>query len=339
MKFIVKLLVVILIFGLVLATAGFFMGMNVEELETFFDDNDSYGDQIVLTINDEINELIINAETRHIHLKVTEEDYMTIKYYKHEKDTFTFPNNGINSYELIQKERFNFFNFVLFKTVSKDRLTIEIEIPNTWILDLELSTNVGEIKLDYETVINHKNLNLISNTGSIYVKNVNIDSFKGDVDTGSITLVNVNVIGNIEGKSSTGKITLNEVTASNSDLTTSTGSIELTKIQGNDLVAEVSTGRITASNLDLTGDLTFKTSTGDIILSLFEADSIRLTTSTGEMKVTVVSLAIYNFDLRTSTGKVFVDGDNQGTRHTSSSGTIDLDATASTGDIKIIVQG
>jgi len=339
MKFLVKLLLVILVLGLVLAAAGFFMGMNIAELETFFDDNDSYGEQIVLTIDDELDELIINASTRHIHLIVTTENYMTIKYYKHDRDTFTFPDNGVGSYELVQKEKYSFFNFALFKTVSKDRLTIEIEMPEPWLLDLELSTHVGEIKLDHETVTTHKNLVLDSNTGSIYVKNAIIDSFHGDVDTGAITLINVTVDGNVYAKSSTGKVTLNTVTANNIDLSTSTGSIEITNMIANDLDANVSTGRITASELDLSGDLVLKTSTGSIILSRFVADSIKLSTSTGEMKVTVQSLALYNFDLKTSTGKVYVDGNNQGTRHTTSSGTIDLDATASTGDIRIIVQG
>ena len=339
MKFLVKVLLIIFVLGLVLSAAGFFMGMNLEEMQTFFDDNESYGEQIVLTIDDELNELIIDASTRHIHLSVTANDYMTIKYYKHEKDTFTFPEQGLGSYEIVQRERFNFFSFVLFKTVSKDRLTIEIEIPQAWLLDLELSTNVGEIRLDHDSVITYKALNLESDTGSIYVKNVNIDSFAGDVDTGSIALINANVDGNVFAKSSTGKITLNTVTASNYNLSTSTGLVELSNITGNDLTAAVSTGRITASNLDLTGDLKLSTSTGDLILSNFVADSIQLSTSTGEIKVTVQSLSIYNFDLKTSTGKVYVDGDNQGTRHTSSSGTVDLDATASTGDIKIIVQG
>jgi len=339
MKILVKLLLIILILGLVLATAGFFMGMNIEELQTFFDDNDSYGDQIVLTIDDELNELIIDAETRHIHLMVTTENYMTIKYYEHNRDTFTFPNNGVGSYELVQKEKFNFFNFTLFKTVSKDRLTIEIEMPETWLLDLELSTNVGEIKIDHESVITHKSLNLDSNTGSIFVKNVTIDSFVGDVDTGSITLINATVNGNVFAKSSTGKVTLNKVIGTDFNLSTSTGSIELTDVTSNDLDATVSTGRITASILNLDGDLKLRTSTGNIILSLFVADSIKLSTSTGEMKITVESLTPYNLDLNTSTGKVFVDGNNQGTRHTSSSGTIDLEATASTGDIRIIVQG
>jgi DUF4097 and DUF4098 domain-containing protein YvlB len=339
MKFLVKLLLVIFILGLVLATAGFFAGMNIEELQTFFVDDESYGEQIVFTIDDELDTLIIDASTRHIHLIVTSDEVMTIKYYKHEKDTFTFPDSALGTYKLVQKEKFNFFSFVLFKTVSKDRLTIEIEMPETWLLDLNLSTNVGEIKLDHESVITHKNLILDSDTGSIYVKNVNIESFSGDVDTGAITLINASIIENVFAKSSTGKVTLNTVTAANYDLQTSTGSIEISNITGSDLDADVSTGRITASNLNLTGDLALNTSTGDIILSQFVADSIKLSTSTGEMKVTVQSLSLYNFDLKTSTGKVYVDGDNQGTRHTSSSGTVDLDAIASTGDIRIIVQG
>ena len=339
MKFLVKLLLIIMVLGLVLAAAGFFMGMNIEELETFFDDNDSYGEMIVLTIDDELNELIIDADTRHINLTTTTESSMTIKYYKHDRDTFTFPNNGIGSYELIQDEKFEFFSFVRFKTVSKDRLTIEIELPETWLVDLELSTKIGAITLEHDTQFTYKNLDINSNTGSISVENVVADSFVGHVDTGAITLRNASINGNVLAESSTGTITLNTVSGVNFDLSTSTGSIQATGITGNDLDADVSTGRVTASDLTLTGDLKLNTSTGDLILSDFIADSITLSTSTGEMKVTVETVSLYNFDLKTSTGKVYVDGDNQGTRHTSSSGTVDLDATASTGDIRIIVQG
>lgn len=339
MKFLVKLLLIILVLGLVLAAAGFFMGMNIEELETFFDDNDSYGEQIVLTIDDELHELIIDADTRHINLSVTTETSMTIKYYKHDRDTFTFPDNGIGSYELVQDEKFEFFSFVRFKTVSKDRLTIEIEMPETWLLDLELSTKIGAIKLEHDAVVTYKNIDINSNTGSIDLLNVSADSFVGHVDTGAISLTNAFFVGNVLAESSTGTIKLNTVSGVNFDLSTSTGSVQATSITGNDLDAHVSTGRITASDLTLTGDLKLNTSTGDLILSDFSADSITLSTSTGEMKVTVQALNLYNFDLKTSTGKVYVDGDNQGTRHTSSSGTIDLNATASTGDIRIIVQG
>jgi len=339
MKVLVKVLLIILVLGLVLATAGFFMGMNIGELETFFDDDDSYGEQLVLTIDDELDQLIIDAETRHINLTVTTETSMTIKYYKHDRDTFTFPDNGLGTYELVQKERFEFFSFVRFKTVSKDRLTIEIEMPNTWLLDLEFSTNVGQIKLDHESVVTYKNLDLDSNTGSIYVKNVAIDSFKGDVDTGAITLMDATVVEDVIAESSTGSIVISDVDADNFGLSTSTGSIQLSNLSAKNIDAEVSTGRITASAINLTDELILSTSTGDIILSDFVAVSISLSTSTGEMRVTVSALNLYNFDLKTSTGKVYVDGDNQGNRHTTSSGTVDLDATASTGDIRIIVQG
>ncbi|MDO9628768.1 MAG: DUF4097 family beta strand repeat-containing protein [Acholeplasmataceae bacterium] len=339
MKFIIKFLLILLILGLVLAAAGFFMGMNMEELRTFFDDDDSYGEQIVVTVEDEISALVIDAQTRHIKLTTTDLEVMTVKYYKHERDTYTISDATPGVYQLVQKERYQFFSFVRFKVVSKEILTIDIEIPSTWLLDLTLSTNIGEISLNYDNIIAFKNLELDSNTGSIYVKNVTIDSFLGDVDTGAITVINATVSGDLRAKTSTGKITLDDIHAVDFNLSTSTGAIQITGITGRDLKVGVSTGRVTATDVTLTGKIDLTTSTGDLILSDFTANSVILYTSTGEIKVTVNTLNLYKLDLKTSTGKVVVDGNNQGNRHTTSLGSIDLKATASTGDIKIIVQG
>jgi uncharacterized membrane protein len=117
------------------------------------------------------------------------------------------------------------------------------------------------------------------------------------------------------------------------DLTTDNGHITLNGLISGELTAFTSNGRVELTDVIASG-ITARTSNGRITLTALDAAVIRLTTSNGIIEGSFASaISAYQKDLRTSNGRITLNGERQGDRYTSETGQYILEATTSNGRI------
>lgn len=335
MKVLSKILGILILLGLVMAVAAFFMGLDIAGLRGFFNDDEAYGEMLTETISDDINTIEIDVETRSIVVHVVESSDISVTYYAHvSRDTWTFEVVG-STYAVKQKEKVGFFNFLNYKFVSEDIKTVHLYIPNDVTYTMNLETSVGAVRVEFDEVITIKDLTVTSNTGSVYVKNVFVESLHATTDTGYVMIKDVESLGVIIVDSDTGSLSLTDIIAESFELDSDTGSITLTRTEASTLIASVETGRITVIDSSFLGDVDIHTSTGDININDTIASSFDLSSSTGDVGFTSTTFGDYRYDLRTSTGTIRVDGSNQGDRHSTTTGTVLIKVEVSTGNITI----
>jgi DUF4097 and DUF4098 domain-containing protein YvlB len=336
MKVLTKILGLFILVGLILAVVGFFMGLEFSSLGAFFSDEESYGEMITVTHSEAINELNIDVETRDIILHHVEETEMTITYYKHKtKDTWVFDgtNEGIYSFEQDEKEQL--FSFWNFKFTPRELTEVHVYIPTTWVIDLNVESAVGSIKLEQDITVDLLYVELVSHTGSIILENANVKSLSLHTDTGGIVVKNVVSEEEIGLSSNTGSVTLTNITGTAISIYTDTGSAKLSEVSGTGLIVEVGTGKIQVSNSAFSGHLILDTATGDIDIYHVTGTSFEMDSATGDVTFTASDLSLYRYDLRTTTGDITIDGQDQGTRHSTTTGSILIKASVDTGDIEI----
>ncbi len=339
MKVFSRVLGVVLIVGMVMVIASFFMGSNFAEVTGFFNDEESYSDVMTIDVIDPIDTLIIDVETRHLIFHESLDDQMHIMYREHEtKDEWVFNDEVSGTYEITQDEKQPFWSWFNFTFVNDEYREVNIYIPSDWMMTLTLSSSVGDIKLSYEVERSFGVMDLSTDTGSIILKNVHANSLEADCETGDVSLVNLNIEGDIKVTNSTGNIGFENVVAQDTDLSTSTGRITLESIELSSLDAHVSTGRIVMNQGTIDENCVLHSDTGSITLTLVEAAGFNIDSSTGDVTLNVAELSLYRYDLETDTGTIRIDGMSQGNEHQTSTGSILIAVSVNTGNITINVQ-
>ena len=140
---------------------------------------------------------------------------------------------------------------------------------------------------------------------TIYLPDKNYNSLTINVSTGDITVTGVKSVGDVQVNVSTGRTEINGVTCKN-------------------FISDGSTGNVVLNNVIATEKFTIKRSTGDIKFQDCDAGEISVKTSTGDVTGSLLSEKVFITD--TSTGKVNVPKSTSGGR---------CEITTSTGDIEI----
>ena len=333
MKLVSRILGIMILVGLILAVIGFFMGLDASNLSAFFNDSEAYGDMITETHEEVITTLEVDVDTRSIVISYVDEAVLTVTYYKHEtRDTWTIDGSNAGIFRIEQDERPQFFNF---KFVPEALRTVHIYIPNTWVIDMLIETATGQVRLENEAEIEVRSLELISHTGSIYMKNLLATTISAHTDTGSVMLTNAGVENVISLGSNTGSVHLTNVVGGPISIDTDTGSAYLTDVRGEGLIIDVDTGKIQILRALFAGNVMLESKTGSVNLTQVQATSFDIKSATGDVRITFEELSNYRYDLKTSTGKIRVDGVNQGNRHTTTTGDILVKISVDTGDITI----
>lgn len=339
MKVFSRVLGVLLIVGMIMVIASFFMGSSLLEITGFFNDEESYSEVMTIDVTDQVSTLIIDVETRHLIFHESTDDQMHIMYRIHEsKDEWVFNDEVPGTYEITQDEKQPFFNWFNFSFVSDEYREVNVYIPSDWVMTLTLSSSVGDIELSYDSEQNFETLDLSTDTGSIVLKNVSANSLEADCDTGDVSLVNLNIQGDIKVTNSTGSISMDNVIAQDVDLHTSTGRITSENFDFSTLDAHVSTGRIQLEEGTIDGNCVLQSDTGSITVTLVNAAGFNIDSSTGDVTLTAEDLSLFRYDLETDTGTIRIDGMSQGNEHQTSTGSILLIVSVNTGNITINVQ-
>jgi hypothetical protein len=314
MKWLFKLIVVMLFLGATLVAVGLFMGIDIDGLQNYLSDNESFGEQIEYITETEIQEINFDLDTRDVVFYLTDEDHIRILYYEKDSDTWTISeSSGVFYVDQDEKPRAWFF----FRFPARTYRQVEVHVPKDLSLDLKIKTKTGTIKVEFTEFQNYGVVSLESNTGSIHASKINATRLNAKTDTGSVNLTNVDVEQAVTINSSTGSVNAKFVNADQLTMRTSTGSAKL-----EDSII-VNQAKLTVS-------------TGSIQVSRSTASNFELISSTGDISFTIVNQVSYAYDLTVSTGSVRVLGNNQGKSHRTNDGDIEVYAKTSTGNIRIL---
>jgi len=335
MKILTRVLLLIFMLGLVLSVVAFFGGLDIVGLRNFFNDAESYGDQITYTEASEITAIEIDVETRNIDIIPTASAELMVRYHEHEKDNWMVQeNNGILT--IAQQKELEVFNWFNFKFVPAEILTVYIEIPDVWVVDLDLKSDVGNVTIEYGE-LSMNNVEIQSATGNVHLSNMDMSMLDVDLNTGNVNLSRIDITNQLVINTDTGKITLDLVTANEINLDSNTGSVVMDEITGSSLMVNSDTGTIEVKDSAITNQVDLETETGNVKVYLTTASGYNLSSATGSVTVTLTNLDQIKYDLQTSVGDIQIDGEDQGTRHSTSTGSILLKARVSTGNISILV--
>ena len=105
-------------------------------------------------------------------------------------------------------------------------------------------------------------------------------------------------------KTSSGDLYLEGLAPKSLDASSSSGDMDLARLTGDQMKAESSSGKILLDGVVLSGELSVKTSSGDVQLKECDAAEIRIVTSSGDVKGNLLSGKV--FKTKTSSGKMDV---------------------------------
>ncbi len=152
--------------------------------------------------------------------------------------------------------------------------------------------------------------------------NISVTTSTGDITLSNITTVDTNLT------VSTGEVKLNKINCKNDlKIAVSTGDTEIYDSQCGNLISSGSTGDLDLINVIASGKFTIERSTGDVEIEASDASEIAIMTDTGDVTATLLSSKI--FSIFTDTGRINVPISLEGGL---------CQVTTDTGDIKISIK-
>ena len=237
-------------------------------------------------------------------------------------------NPVIHNYTV--EESFNKFDFQLetadleFKTSIDGSTKVvcdetEKDVHQVSVVDNTLTIRYQNTRQWYEKIFN---FNFRKMKVTVYLSELEYDSFKLNLSTGDVDVPNAFTFNNVDASLTTGDFRFNANIVNDANIKTTTGYITLENMNAPSLKLNASTGNISLKNVHVTNDIQIDVTTGRINLDDVAAKNYKSTSSTGTvvLKNTVIENEIY---IRTSTGDVRFDHSDAAT----------LDIETSTGDV------
>ncbi|MBU1094785.1 MAG: DUF4097 domain-containing protein [Firmicutes bacterium] len=336
MKFLIKFVILVFFIGLILTVVAFASGVDLTNINDYFIDDEAYGDQIEYVTTTSIDALNIDVETRNIYIVSSTNDSIVVTYYAHEKDTWNVEevNGTLNVVQSSEPIIFSWFNF---KRASNEVLTVYIAIPDDLILDYSMGTATGEVIFSQGPDL-LLDLSIDANIGDVIIENKTMESLRIRMNTGDISLNGLVVSGILDAKTDIGDLDISESSSDQFILESSTGDVAMNNLDGNLVDVSSDTGDIHISDANILGVIELSTSTGNVTVTDAIGTGYDISSSTGNVSFTSTTSMDIRYNLETSIGTVRVNGDNQGTKHTTTTGAITLKVDVSTGNITVNVQ-
>ena len=210
--------------------------------------------------------------------------------------------------------------------IKDDTLTIKVNDTRKWYEHIGVSFENSKITVSIPAG-EYGKLNIKSYTGKVNVsadfkfESVDISQSTGDIVNCSSASGNMNI------STTTGDIVMDNISANDVNVKVSTGKINLTNINCNNLTSKGTTGNFDLENVIATGKMKIERNTGNISFTKCDASEIRLKTTTGDVKGSLLSGKM--FSTKTSTGKVDVPKTFDGGK---------CEISTSTGNIKVTIE-
>ena len=187
---------------------------------------------------------------------------------------------------------------------------ITVYLPESEYAELSVKSNTGDVSIPED--FSFLNIDITESTGEVACSASASGKVKIKTTTGSISVENVTA-GSLDLSVSTGRVTVSDASCEgNVNVKVTTGRAELSDITAKNLSSSGSTGDIILTNVIAEEKLTVERSTGDVIFNGVDAAEIFAETDTGNIKGTLLSEKV--FVVRTDTGSVSVPSTSSGGR-------------------------
>lgn len=232
----------------------------------------------------------INIDTNNVDITVEPSDSNNIEV--------SYYDSHISQYKIIDndntltiKEHEDNILKVNFKFIFKQKDLI-IKVPKNLKPDIELSHNVGNVKLSN---LNFTNAKIISSVGNIKleklnINNLSIDNTSGNTvissinsedgefninsKSGNINLINLNNFNTTNIKNTTGDIILNDSSSTKFNIDSSTGNININELNNSveSISCKISTGNINAKNINASKLISLEARFGNIYADISDKE-------------------------------------------------------------------
>lgn len=167
-------------------------------------------------------------------------------------------------------------------SVQNDTLVINTIDSRKWYEYIGIATKNPKIEI-YLPITEYGSLYIKDGTGNIDINDISATELELSTSTGDISLSDISCKNNVTVKASTGQVTLNNLNC-------------------NSLISNGSTGDITLNNVIAKDNFSISRSTGNIKLQKSDANQLHLKTDTGYVKGSLLSEKI--FLATSSTGNI-----------------------------------
>lgn len=249
-------------------------------------------------ITERFENISISVDTAVVRFERAASENCRIEYLKQEKATFSAEvTDGVLNVEMNEPKGL-MDQIGLF--IKRPRITVFL--PNTQYGCLKIRTSTGDVEIPED--FSFGDLTVSGSTGDITCHaaisgNIEIGISTGDIDISASNAESIKL------KTSTGDIKIAEAICKNISARSSTGGIRLTHVVAMEtLVLENSTGGVRLDGCD-SGEITIKTSTGNVNGSLLSGKAFSTSTSTGRISVPD-SIDGGVCKIKTSTGNVSI---------------------------------
>lgn len=250
------------------------------------------------TVGEEFQNVNIVTQTAEVVFLPSPDGECRIVCHEDEKQKHTVSTEG-ETLNIVVSDARKWYEYI---GISWGMSKITVYLPNTEYGALCVKGSTGDVKL----------------TGNFVFDSVDVASSTGDVELGA------SVNGAVKIKLSTGDISLSNMTAGELDLSVSTGKItvvsadcqgavsigvstgrtELSDVRCGSLTSTGSTGNITLKNTVADDSINVKRSTGNVYFENSDASEIFISTSTGDVKGSLLSDKV--FLAESDTGRIEV---------------------------------
>lgn len=250
------------------------------------------------TVGEEFQNVNIVTQTAEVVFLPSPDGVCRIVCYEEEKQKHTVSTEG-ETLNIIVSDARKWYEYIgISWTTSK----ITVYLPDREYGALSIKNSTGDIKITDRFVFG--SVDAVSSTGDVEcVASVN-GSVKIKLSTGDISLSDMRA-GELDLTASTGRITVETVECKGAvSIGVSTGRTELSDVRCGSLTSTGSTGNITLKNTVADDSINVKRSTGNVYFENSDASEIFISTSTGDVKGSLLSDKV--FLAESDTGRIEV---------------------------------
>lgn len=271
-------------------------------------------------INEAFSSVSVNTDTADVSFLPSENSKCSVECYeqKNVKHTVTV-KDGVLVIDIVDARKWYEYIGINFGTQK-----ITVYLPSGEYGALSVKSDTGDVKIPKDFAF--ESIEFSASTGDITNYASASQTVKIKTTTGRIKLENVSAT-SIDLSVSTGDVAVSGVTCEGDlSITVSTGKTKLTDVACKNLISGGNTGDISLKNVIATEKLSIERSTGDVNFEGCDAAEIFVITDTGDVRGSLLSEKV--FIVNTDTGRKDVPDTITGGR---------CEITTDTGDVKITI--
>ena len=272
-------------------------------------------------LEDAVENVSIQSKTAQIEFLKSEDGKVKVVCFETKKCMHvTEIKDGTLSIEINDTRKW--YDYINVFDFSTDKITVYL--PNEAYGDLTVKTSVGNVTLPKE--FSFQNISAHLSIGNIVCNASAVNLLQLRTSTGKISISDLSA-GRIDLIASTGKITASKIECKGEmRVEISTGDIYFTDVTCQNLISEGDTGDLNLKNVIAQEKFDFERSTGDVKFEKCDAAELFIETDTGHVKGSLLTEKI--FIVETDTGRIDVPKSVSGGR---------CEIETDTGDVKITI--